>query len=80
MKGNATHLGNVAINDAEAITLVEKAMAGALEHKEEYEKMMVNLAGAAAGEFCPKNNSNQWLTARIVLLFLSSQGEQHHTN
>lgn len=46
--------GNVAINDAEAIALVEKAMAGALEHKEEYEKMMVNLAGAAAGEFCPK--------------------------
>lgn len=34
--------------------LVEKAMAGALEHKEEYEKMMVNLAGAAAGEFYPK--------------------------
>jgi hypothetical protein len=33
-------------------------MAGALEHKEEYEKMMVNLAVAAAGEFCPKNNSN----------------------
>ncbi|BDU13610.1 hypothetical protein [Escherichia phage phiWec189] len=38
-------LENVAINDAEAIALVEKAMAGALEHKEEYEKMMVNLAG-----------------------------------
>lgn len=51
-------LENVAINDAEAITLVEKAMAGALEHKEEYEKMMVNLAGAAAGEFFPKNNFN----------------------
>lgn len=47
-------LENVAINDAEAIALVEKAMAGALEHKEEYEKMMVNLAGAAAGEFCQK--------------------------
>lgn len=47
-------LENVAINDAEAIALVEKAMAGALEHKEEYEKMMVNLAGAAAGEFYPK--------------------------
>ena len=42
--------------------------------------MMVNLAGAAAGEFFPKNNSNLWLTARRVLLFLSSQGEQHHTN
>lgn len=79
MKGNMIPLENVAINDAEAIALVEKAMAGALEHKEEYEKMMVNLAGAAAGEFLPKN-SNQWLTARIVLLFLSSQGEQHHTN
>lgn len=51
-------LENVAINDAEAIALVEKAMAGALEHKEEYEKMVVNLAGAAAGEFYPKNNFN----------------------
>lgn len=51
-------LENVAINDAEAIALVEKAMAGALEHKEEYEKIMVNLAGAASGEFCPKNNFN----------------------
>lgn len=58
MKGNRIPLENVAINDAEAIPLVEKAMAGALEHKEEYEKMMVNLAGAAAGEFCPKNNFN----------------------
>lgn len=56
MKGNMIPLENVAINDAEAIALVEKAMAGALEHKEEYEKMMVNLAGAAAG--CPKNNFN----------------------
>lgn len=54
MKGNRIPLENVAINGAEAITLVEKAMAGALEHKEEYEKMMVNLSGAAAGEFCPK--------------------------
>lgn len=45
MKGNVIALENVAINDAEAIALVEKAMAGALEHKEEYEKMMVNLAG-----------------------------------
>ncbi|QHR76265.1 hypothetical protein nomine_97 [Escherichia phage nomine] len=34
MKGNATHLGNVVINDTEA-----------REHKEEYEKMVVNLAG-----------------------------------
>lgn len=59
MKGNIIPLENVAINDAEAIALVEKAMAGALEHKEEYEKkMMVNLAGAASGEFCPKNNFN----------------------
>lgn len=58
MKGNIIPLENVAINDAEAIALVEKAMAGALEHKEEYEKMMVNLTGAAAGEFCPKNNFN----------------------
>lgn len=58
MKGNMIPLENVAINDAEAIALVEKAMAGALEHKEEYEKMMVNLAGAAAGEFCSKNNFN----------------------
>ena len=58
MKGNMIPLENVAINDAEAIALVEKAMAGALEHKEEYEKMMVNLSGAAAGEFCPKNNFN----------------------
>ncbi|ASJ80531.1 hypothetical protein V18_00181 [Escherichia phage V18] len=48
MKGNATHLGNVAINDAEAITLVEKAKTEALEHKEEYEKMMVNLGGDSA--------------------------------
>lgn len=38
MKGNIIPLENVAINDAEAIALVEKAMAGALEHKEEYEK------------------------------------------
>lgn len=45
MKGNRIPLENVAINNAEAIALVEKAMAGALEHKEEYEKMMVNLAG-----------------------------------
>lgn len=45
MKGNATRLGNVGINDTEAIALVEKVMAGALEHKEEYEKMVVNLAG-----------------------------------
>lgn len=45
MKGNATRLGNVVINDTEAIALVEKVMAGALEHKEEYEKMVVNLAG-----------------------------------
>lgn len=58
MEGNMIPLENVAINDAEAIALVEKAMAGALEHKEEYEKMMVNLSGAAAGEFCPKNNFN----------------------
>lgn len=58
MEGNMIPLENVAINDAEAIALVEKAMAGALEHKEEYEKMMVNLAGAAAGEFRPKNNFN----------------------
>lgn len=54
MKGNRIPLENAAINDAEAITLVEKAMAGALEHKEEYEKMMVNLSGAAAGEFYQK--------------------------
>lgn len=54
MEGNMIPLENVAISDAEAIALVEKAMAGALEHKEEYEKMMVNLAGAAAGEFYPK--------------------------
>lgn len=58
MKGNMIPLENVAINDAEAIALIEKAMAGALEHKEEYEKMMVTLAGAAAGEFYPKNNFN----------------------
>ncbi|EJB9165645.1 hypothetical protein MXG79_003251 [Escherichia coli] len=58
MEGNMIPLENVAINDAEAIALVEKAMAGALEYKEEYEKMMVNLAGAAAGEFRPKNNFN----------------------
>ncbi|HCN6556942.1 hypothetical protein ODZ07_06555 [Escherichia coli] len=45
MKGNATHLGNVAINDAEAIALVEKAMAGALEHKEEYEKRWLTWQG-----------------------------------
>lgn len=46
MKGNATRLGNVMINDTEAIALAEKVMAGALEHKEEYEKkMVVNLAG-----------------------------------
>ncbi len=57
MEGNMIPLENVAINDAEAIALVEKAMAGALEHKEEYEKMMVNLAGAAAGEFYPKKNN-----------------------
>ncbi|HBD8292130.1 hypothetical protein nimi_97 [Escherichia phage nimi] len=44
MKGNATHLGNVVINDTEA-----------REHKEEYEKMVVNLAGAAGG-FYHKNN------------------------
>ncbi|VVZ18161.1 Uncharacterised protein [Escherichia coli] len=55
MKGNATRLGNVVINDTEAIALVEKVMAGALEHKEEYEKMVVNLAGAAGG-FYHKNN------------------------
>lgn len=47
MKGNATHLGNIVINDTEA-----------REHKEEYEKMVVNLSGAAAGEFYPKNNFN----------------------
>ena len=58
MEGNMIPLENVAINDAEAIALVEKAMAGALEYKEEHEKMMVNLAGAAAGEFRPKNNFN----------------------
>lgn len=58
MEGNMIPLENVAINDAEAIALVEKAMAGALEYKEEYEKMMVNLAGVAAGEFRPKNNFN----------------------
>lgn len=38
MKSNIIPLENVAINAAEVITLVEKAMAGALEHKEEYEK------------------------------------------
>ncbi|EMA0828694.1 hypothetical protein QGN01_002472 [Escherichia coli] len=40
----------------ELSSLVERAKTEALEHKEEYEKMMVNLAGAAAGEFYPKNN------------------------
>lgn len=58
MEGNMIPLGNVAINDAEAIALVEKAMAGALEHKEEYEKMVVNLAGAVLIRFYPKNNFN----------------------
>ena len=38
MKGNATHLGNIAINDTEAIALVKKAKTEAREHKEEYEK------------------------------------------
>lgn len=56
MKGNATHLENVAINDAEAIALVEKAMAGALEHKEEYEKKWWLTWRGAAGGFYHKNN------------------------
>ncbi|AKE45533.1 hypothetical protein ECTP5_00659 [Escherichia coli O157 typing phage 5] len=45
MKGNMIPLENVAINDAEAIALVEKAMAGALEHKEEYEKWWLTWRG-----------------------------------
>ncbi|QBO61310.1 hypothetical protein EdH4_00028 [Escherichia phage EdH4] len=55
MKGNMIPLENVAINDSEAIALVEKAMAGALEHKEEYEKWWLTWRGAAGG-FYHKNN------------------------
>ena len=56
MKGNIIPLENVEVNDVEAIAPVEKAKTEALKHKDEYEKMMVNLAGAAAGEFYLKNN------------------------
>lgn len=56
MKGNATRLENVVIDDTEAIALVKKVKTEAREHKEEYEKMVVNLAGAVLIRFYHKNN------------------------